>query len=50
MFDLHCIVHKVDITEGASVQFPTWIINFWPYGHLRTVGEKNFNYELLPTF
>ena len=27
--------HKVDITEGASVQFLIWIFNFWPYGQLR---------------
>jgi len=34
-------VHKVDITEGASAQFPTWIFNFRPYGQLRAVRKKN---------
>ena len=41
MFDLHCIVHKVDITEGASVQFPTWIFNFWPHMQWRAVREPS---------
>ena len=27
--------HNVNITEGASAQFPIWIFNFWPYGQLR---------------
>ena len=39
---------KVDITEGASAQFPTWIFNFWPYGQLRAVRGK-INYELWAT-
>ena len=34
-------VHKVDITEGASAWFPTWIFNFWPNGQLRAVRHKN---------
>ena len=42
-------VHKVDITEGASARFPTWIFNFRPYGQLRAEREK-IHYELLPTF
>ena len=29
--------HSVDITEGASAQFPKWIFNFGPYGQIRTV-------------
>ena len=33
--------HKVDKTEGASDKFPIWIFNFWPYGQLRAVREKN---------
>ena len=30
-------IHNVDITEGASDQFLTWIFNFGPYGQLRAV-------------
>jgi hypothetical protein len=48
--------HRVDITEGTSAQFLTYIFNFGPYGQLRhgnpwlrAVREKN-NYELLATF
>ena len=38
--------HKVDITEGASAQFPIWIFNFWPYGQLRALLKKNWaDYE-----
>ena len=40
-------VHRVDITEGASAQFLTWIFNFWPYGQLRAVMEKKIKYVLL---
>ena len=32
--------HKVEITKGASAQFPIWIINFWPYGQLAAVLKK----------
>ena len=42
-------VHKVDITEGASAQFPTWIFNFRPHGQLRTEKE-NIHCESLRTF
>ena len=38
--------HKVDKTEGASEQFSIDIFNFLPYGQLRAVREKKFNYEL----
>ena len=42
------VSHRVDITESASAQFPTWIINFGPYGQLRPVREKSsfMNYIL----
>ena len=32
--------YKVDITEGASAQFPMWISNFWPNGQLRALLKK----------
>ena len=44
------LFYKVDITEGASAQFPTWIFNFGPYGQLRAVRGNIFNLELLPSF
>ena len=34
--------HKVDITEGASAQFPTWIFHFGPHGQLRAVRKSTF--------
>ena len=37
---LRAYTHRIDITESASAQFPTWIFNFGPYGHLRAVREK----------
>ena len=42
-------MHRVDITEGASSQFLTWIFNFGSYGQLRAVRGKNpiMNYEQL---
>ena len=43
-------VHKVDITEGASAQFPTSIFNFRSYGQLKAVRKKiigNYFYYLL---
>ena len=43
-------MHRVDITEGASSQFLTWIFNFGPYEQLREVRGKIFSYELLSTF
>ena len=36
--------HKVNITEGASVQFPIWIFNFWSHGQLRAALKKNRAY------
>ena len=39
--------HRVDTTEGASAQCPTWIFNFGPYWQLRAVREKIMNYYLL---
>jgi hypothetical protein len=50
--DLHLqfVLHKVDITEVASEQFPIWIFYFWTYVQLSPQGskrEKNpiMNYE-----
>ena len=40
------VEHQVVITEGASVQFPIKIFNFWPYGQLRAVRGKILNNEL----
>ena len=43
-------MHRVDITEGASAQFLTWIFNFGSYGQLRAVRGKNsisMNYYLI---
>ena len=33
--------HKVDVTEGASAQFPIWKLSFCSYGQLGAVLEKN---------
>ena len=35
-------LHKEDITEGTTPQFPTWIFNFWPYGQLWAVHSDAF--------
>ena len=32
VYGLCCSLHRVDIKEGSSKQFPTWILNFWPCG------------------
>ena len=42
--------HKVNITEGASAQFPTCIFNFGPYGQLKAVREKWFRNNFLEWF
>ena len=34
-------VHRVNITESSSDQFPTWVFNFGPYGQLRAVRENS---------
>ena len=39
--DYYLTTHRVDITEGASVQFRTWFFNVGPYGQLRAVRGKN---------
>ena len=46
MWAIYGFHHRVDITEGASAQFPTWIFNFRPYGQLRAV-RKIVNYYQL---
>ena len=33
-FFLESYMHRVDITESFSAQYPTWIFNFGPYGQL----------------
>ena len=41
------LAHKVDKTEGASEQFPTWIFTFWPYGQFRAVNYEREPFELV---
>ena len=40
-FFLESYMHRVDITESFSAQYPTWIFNFGPYGQLRAVKENS---------
>ena len=42
--------HRLDITESASAQFPTWIFNFGSYGQPRAVRENLYYDELWATF
>ena len=35
--EINAYLYRVETTESASAQFPTWIFNFGPYGQLTAV-------------